>query len=114
MYYKIIKDGYVIDVCDSYGKISRRGLIIECKYEEAQYMLGRLPNKEVYRVEWLMPLPESVRDVENFDCAQITREEYLELLEAFNAEEEIIHKEETIFEEEENVEEENVSSETPT
>lgn len=113
MYYKIIKDGYVIDVCNSYGKISRRGLIIECKYEEAQYMLGRLPNKEVYRVDWLMPLPTEVQDVENFECVQITQEEYLELLEAFSAEEEIIYKEENVFEAEPE-EEVIVNSENPT
>lgn len=112
MYYKIIKDGCIIDICNSYGKVSRRGLIIECKYEEAQYMLGRLPNKEAYRVEWLMPLPLNVQDIENFECIQITQQEYFELLEAFETEEEIVYKEEFVFEEE-MTEEEEVPSEIP-
>jgi hypothetical protein len=59
MYYKIIKDNYIIDVCDSYGRLSRRGQIIVCDYEEAQFMLGRLPKRDPYRISWLQPLLET-------------------------------------------------------
>ena len=100
MYYKIIKNGYVIDVCDSYGKYSRRGQIIPCNYEEAQFMLGRLPNREVYRVSWLMPLLNQYPEGEIFECKNITQQEYIQLLEEFGQQDTIIHEDsEVIYEE---------------
>ena len=76
MYYKIVKDDYVIDICNSWCKLSRKGNLIECKYDEAQFMLGRAPEYVCYRVEWLMPLPENAQEYELFQAIEITQEEY--------------------------------------
>jgi hypothetical protein len=83
MYYKIIKDGYVIDICDSWGKLSHRGNIINCRYEEAQFLIGLEPERYPYRVEWLMPLPQGKEANEIFECVLITKEEYEDLYLAF-------------------------------
>ena len=114
MYYKIIKDGYVIDICNSWGKLSRRGNIINCKYEEAQFMLGRDPDYYPYRVEWLMPLPQGKEATETFECVLITKEEYEDLYLAFYNKEivEYTPKQEEYFEEE-IIEETDEERETP-
>lgn len=101
MYYKIIKDNYVIDICNSWCKLSRKGNLIECKYDEAQFMLGRAPGYVCYRVEWLMPLPENAQEYELFQAIQITQEEYNNLFNSFYNEEQPLYIEEV-----ENIEEE--------
>ena len=113
MYYKIVKDGYVIDICNSWGKLSRRGNIINCKYEEAQFMLGREPDYYPYRIDWLLPLPQGRVANEVFECVLVTKEEYDELyLALYNKETvEFVAKQEEYFEQEENEEKEEV--ETP-
>ena len=114
MYYKIIKDGYVIDVCNSWGKLSRRGNIILCNYEEAQFMLGREPDLFPYRIEWLMPLPDNAPRFEQFESVYIEQEEYERLLHEFNDKESIIYQpEENIIEKEDVIEAEISSPEHP-
>ena len=80
MYFQIIKDNHIIDVCNSFGRLTKQNNIVHCGLEEAQYLLGRLPEQTLYRVGWLKPLPENYAEQEFSQIKEITEQEYKKLL----------------------------------
>lgn len=113
MYYKIIKDNYVIDVCNSWAKLNKRGNLVMCKYDEAQFMLGREPERIPYRVEWMMPLPDYMKGIETAESILITEEEYERLFNILYNNDYPEHVEDIIIEDEIETSEEETPPESP-
>ena len=79
-FYKIIKNGVVIDANNKFYKYQEnRKRIIECKQEFAQ-LISLSDKKEFYRTEWLKPLPDGVSKPE-IEANLISEEEYNKLKE---------------------------------
>ena len=74
-FYKIIKDGVIIDVNDKFYKYQeKRGRIIKCEPQFAQ-LISSSDKKDFYHAEWLRPLPEGVSHSE-VEANLISEEEY--------------------------------------
>ena len=59
-YYKIIKDGVVVDVNNTFFRYQvRHKNIVECSSQSAQ-LVQSSDGKNFYHAEWLLPLPEGV------------------------------------------------------
>lgn len=77
-YYKIIKDGIVIDVNNTFFRYQKKHKnIVSCGSRYAQ-LVQTSDGKDFYTTEWLMPLPEGVEH-EHADIVIIPEEEYNEL-----------------------------------
>lgn len=77
-YYKIIKDGIVIDVNNTfYRYLTKHRNIVKCDSKYAQ-LIKTSDGKNFYTAEWLMPLPEGVKH-EIVEAKIISKEEYEEL-----------------------------------
>ena len=103
-YYKIIKNGEIIDVNNLYFRYqSKRMNLINCEQESAQ-LIQSSDEKSFYRTGWLKPLPKGIEH-EWVEAILISKEEYDKLKEELKlysvvvpAEEEIIseNKEESV------------------
>lgn len=80
-YYKIIKDGVVIDANFKFFRYQRKHLnIIKCDGKCAE-LVQSSDQKTFYRAEWLRPLPEKARHHEIAEVVIIDEAEYNELKE---------------------------------
>lgn len=81
-YYKIIKNGLIVDVNQDFYKLSKKNLIpIECNPAEAQLIRASYSGDEFYRAPWTGPLPVGVRRIvyPMVDAIEISEKEFLEL-----------------------------------
>lgn len=81
-YYKIIKNGLIVDVNQDFYKLSKKNLIpIECNPAEAQLIRASHSGDEFYRAPWTGPLPVGIRRIvyPMVDAVEISEKEFLEL-----------------------------------
>lgn len=77
-YYKIIKDGIVIDVNNAFFRYQKKHRnIVECGSKNAQ-LIQSSDGKNFYTAEWLMPLPEGVEH-EVVEVVTIDQQEFAAL-----------------------------------
>lgn len=91
-YYKIIKNGIIVDVNNDFYKLSKKNLIpIECTPAEAQLIRASYSGEEFYRAPWTGPLPTGIRRFvyPMVDAVEISEEEFLKLSEALKENQEI-------------------------
>ena len=84
-YYKIIKNGIIVDVNSDFYKLSKKNMIpIECAPAEAQLIRASYSGEEFYRAPWTGPLPVGIRRFvyPMVDAVEISEEEFLKLSEA--------------------------------
>ena len=81
-YYKVIKDGEVIDVNHVFLKWQRKhNILLSCEAVEGQFIQSSDGNN-IWRVDWLNRLPEDFPgSYESIEAVEITAEEYEELRE---------------------------------
>ena len=81
-YYKVIKDGEVIDVNHVFLKWQRKhNILLSCQAVEGQFIQSSDGNN-IWRVDWLNRLPEDFPgSYESIEAVEITAEEYEELRE---------------------------------
>lgn len=81
-YYKVIKDGEVIDVNHVFLKWQRKhNILLSCEAVEGQFIQSSDGNN-IWRVDWLNRLPADFPgSYESIEAVEITAEEYEELKE---------------------------------
>lgn len=81
-YYKIIRDGCVVDANNVFLKWQEKHkTLMVCQPEDGQFIQSG-DQSEVYRVSWLNPAPESVGSQYDYiDAKEIDQEEYERLRE---------------------------------
>lgn len=81
-YYKVIKDGEVIDVNHVFLKWQRKhNIMLACEAVEGQFIQSS-DGTNIWRVDWLNRLPEDFPgSYESIEAVEITAEEYEELRE---------------------------------
>ena len=81
-YYKVIKDGEVIDVNHVFLKWQRKhNILLSCEAVEGQFIQSSDGNN-IWRVDWLNRLPADFPgSYESIEAVEITAEEYEELRE---------------------------------
>lgn len=79
-YYKIIRDGNVVDAAFTFLRWDERhNRLMGCEPKDAQFVQS-YDGGSVYRVEWLNPVPEALKDrFETVEAALIEKQEYLDL-----------------------------------
>ena len=78
-YYKVIKNGTVVDANFVFLKWQPKNrILIGCRAEEANFIQSS-DMTEVWRVNWLVPIGEEAGVYETVEAAEITEEEYLSL-----------------------------------
>ncbi len=78
-YYKILKDGMVIDVNYVFLRWQEKHrILIGCEAADAQYIQSS-DGMEVYRVRWLNPVNSDAPVFPVVEAEEISEEEYLEL-----------------------------------
>lgn len=79
MYYKIIRDGQVVDAGYMWLRWQRKNrIMLHCEPSEAQFVMAHDGNT-IYRVQWLNPAPAEAGTYEVVEAAIIDRQEYLDL-----------------------------------
>lgn len=75
-YYKIIKDGRVVDANDTFLRWQEKHqTMLVCEPERGQFIQSR--DQTIYRVSWLNPAPESVAEqYEMVEAKEIGKDEY--------------------------------------
>lgn len=78
-YYKVISDGVVIDANFMFLKWQKKNrVLLGCDISEANFIQSS-DQKEVWRAEWLNPVPEGAGEYETVNAVEITEAEYTEL-----------------------------------
>lgn len=78
-YYKVIKNGTVIDVNFAFLKYQPRNrILVGCRAEEANFIQSSDMTK-VWRVKWLKPVGKEAGEYETVEAVEITESEYLSL-----------------------------------
>lgn len=78
-YYKVIKNGTVVDANFVFLKWQPKNrILIGCRAEEANFIQSS-DMTEVWRVNWLVPIGEEAGVYETVEAVEITEEEYLSL-----------------------------------
>lgn len=78
-YYKVIVNGNVIDANFVFLKWQEKhNILVGCDAEEAHFIQSS-DQKEVWRAEWLNPVPEGAGEYTIVDAVEITETEYVEL-----------------------------------
>lgn len=80
-YYKIVRDGIVVDAnCVFLQFRPKYGLIVPCEARDAHYIQSS-DQADIYRVQWLNPLPPGAPVMEIVEAVEIEATEYAELRE---------------------------------
>lgn len=88
-YYKIVKGGMVVDANYVFLQFrDKYGLIVPCEAYEAHYIQSS-DQQNIYRAQWLNPLPPGAPVYETVEAVEITAAEYAEIIEALDTGEEI-------------------------
>jgi hypothetical protein len=78
-YYKVIANGTVIDANYIWLRWQRKhNILIGCEPHEANYIQS-YDQAQVWRVQWLNPVPADAPIFETIDAVEISEEEYLDL-----------------------------------
>lgn len=78
-YYKIIKDGIVIDVNHVFLRWQEKHrILIGCDASDAQFIQSS-DGEEIYRARWLNPYPTEAGEYETVEAVEISEDEYIDL-----------------------------------
>lgn len=78
-YFKIIRDGNVIDAGEIFLKWQAKNrILVSCPPDEAQFVMSH-DGETIWRVAWLNPAPGEAGNYETIEAAMIERQEYLDL-----------------------------------
>lgn len=78
-YYKVIRDGTVIDANEIFLRWQTKNkIMLACEMEDAQFIQSH-DGDNIWRVPWLNPAPEEAGSYETVEAALIERQEYLDL-----------------------------------
>lgn len=79
MYYKIIRDGQVVDAGEMWLRWQHKNrIMLHCDPSEAQFVMA-YDGSAIYRVQWLNPAPAEAGTYEVVEAAIIDKQEYLDL-----------------------------------